>query len=113
MEQRNLLHLLSEENLRGISIPYPDGNYRALDAVDRVAYWAAMLIRVLPATSIALSEQLFVGFSATSGGELSVTLLLDRDKVKVYITRDKTALEASDMIADAVAELRGAARRAR
>jgi hypothetical protein len=113
MDQRNLLHLLNEESLRGLSIPFPDGTYRTLDATDRIAYWSAMLIRVLPAVSIALSEQLFVGFSATSNGELSVTLLFDRDKLKVYITRTMSALEASEVIADAIAELRGAARRAR
>ncbi len=88
-------------------------SYRAMNPQQRAFYVSDFIVRHLNALGHLLANQTYVGLSVTSGGDLSVTLLFDGGKEKVYLYPEMGAEEAEEELVAAVERLRGLARRRR
>jgi len=87
--------------------------YRVMTPEERAQYAADMVIKHVNAIGWMLAHQVYVGFSMTSGGDLSITLLFDGEKEKIYVYKDMDVSEAEEELVAAVKRLRGLAARRR
>ncbi len=73
---------------------------------ERAFYVSDFIVKHINAFGYLLANQTYVGLSVTSGGDLSVTLLYDGGKEKIYLYPEMSVGEAEDELVAAVERLR-------